>query len=94
MSKQAVAQWLRCYKSYWFNLSIFIAAIMLSTLVLNKAIHDYIDSAIGFFTVDITGMCAILIIAFAQFKQYKEKDRYITFLHVKKLLDKERFDQR
>lgn len=89
MTRQVISQWLRCYKSYWFNLVAFIISIIAATLGINESIESLMDSAIGFFIVDIAIVCAILLIAMTQFKEYKEKDRYITFLHVKNLLNKE-----
>lgn len=58
--------------------------------------NNIINNAYGFnFTLlQLLCIAILLIITTVQFKLYKEKDRYITVLHVRKFLEKDKFDQR
>jgi len=92
MFKNNLIQWYKCYKSYWLNLSLFIMSLTSSAFIFNNIINN----AYGFnFTLlQLLCIAILLIITTVQFKLYKEKDRYITVLHVRKFLEKDKFDQR
>jgi uncharacterized membrane protein len=90
--KEQLSQWFKCYKSYWWNLSLFIFCMMSATIILNFAILTF--SSIGLFILSILAILVLLVYGFSHFKTFNDKNRYITFLQVKKLLEKEKYDIR
>lgn len=92
--KQTLSQWFKCYKSYWCNLVLFVLSIMIATIFLYHSLLSYWESNIGLCVVNATTMAAILVIGFSQFKKFNDKNRYITFLQIKNMLEKQKYDQR
>ena len=92
--KTMIAQWLKCYKSYWYNLLVFVLSIMFSTLFLGYAINDYCNSELSFAIINLLLIALALVLGFSNFKKFNDKNRYKILLQVKKLLEEQKIDQR
>lgn len=88
--KKLVLQWLKCYKSYWYNLLVFVVSIMISTLFLSQAITTYCNSDISFAIINLLLVALILVLGLSNFKKFNDKNRYKTLLQVKKLLEEQK----
>lgn len=92
--KKLIFQWLKCYKSYWYNLSVFVLSINISTLLLAHAIMDYCNSDTSFVIINLLLVALVLVLGLVNFKKFNDKNRYKILLQVKKLLDKQKIDSR
>ncbi|MDF2435389.1 MAG: hypothetical protein JWP44_5020 [Mucilaginibacter sp.] len=67
---------------------------MIGTLLLYESIVSYFQSDINLAIINMLAMFVTLILGFTHFKKFNDKNRYIIFLQIKKLLDNEKIDQR
>lgn len=76
-------QWIRCYKSACLNLSLFILFLNIFTILLVCLFFNICNEM----SVGIILLPICLFLSIRNYIEFKNKDRYKTFLYIKKLLN-------